>query len=227
MKYSAAGDDSRKGVTFADVPSGQERSPLVKGRGASDIPAVDAVAVPIDHTDVEDYSGCFCMPEAEVCQPDVFFDIKKGWLQHWNPWINFNQLAIRTRYSGFFAFDAFRALAFLWVSNDHLIEGLGQAFTGITSWSKSNSAFRSFTALPYQGVTVFFCISGFLNIYVALRLAKFFKVSIFFPLCIICGVDIVRIYFTNLVSSAKYPYQFVTLYRMIYFVIRPARPCFI
>lgn len=167
MKYSA----------FADLPSEQERAPLIKKELTSDAP--EAGSPPIDQTDVEGKAGCFCAPEQEVCLPENFFDLKKGWLQHWNPYVNFNQLAIRTRYSGFFAFDAFRALAFLWVSNDHLISGLGQAFTGIGSWTNTSSAYRSFALLPYEGVTVFFCISGFLNLYVAIRLAKFFKVSSF------------------------------------------------
>jgi hypothetical protein len=52
---------------------------------------------------------------APSCAPNVFFDTEKGWMRFWNPKMSFGQLAQRTRNSSFYAFDCFRALAFLWV----------------------------------------------------------------------------------------------------------------
>lgn len=101
-------------------------------------------------------------------------DPEKGWLRFWNPALTFRQLTVRDRESSFYAFDAFRALAYLWVSNDHVQEGLMALYSNFHSWSEQNMS-RSYVSSSAEGVTVFFVISGFLNLYVALRISARFK----------------------------------------------------
>lgn len=106
---------------------------------------------------------------------DNFFDPQKGWIKFWNPALTFRQLTVRERNPSFYAFDAFRALAFLWVSNDHVQEGLKILYADFEAWIETQSSSRAYADSSDQGVTVFFVISGFLNLYVALRISDSFQ----------------------------------------------------
>lgn len=90
----------------ADISNVNEAQPLIAPGGIID--------------EVDNDHCC----QAKVCFPDAFWDYEKGWMKFWNPALTWRQLTVRERESSFFAFDAFRALAFLWVQNDHVQEGM-------------------------------------------------------------------------------------------------------
>lgn len=72
-----------------------------------------------------------------------FWDVKNGWMKFWNPKLTFHQLTVRERDDSLFCFDAFRAFAFLWVSNSHVQEAFTLAYdeTSFTNWMlKQNAA---------------------------------------------------------------------------------------
>jgi hypothetical protein len=130
-------------------------------------------------TVVEEEKKCCTAP---VCAPDVFFSPSRGWMQFWSPFLGFSQLTQRTRYDSFYAFDTFRALAYLWVSADHLSEGLSLVYSDFSVFERSSDWFHSVFDDSYNAVTVFFVISGFLNLYVLLRISESFKVTFVFLL---------------------------------------------
>ena len=132
----------------------------------------------IDVDDLDKTSNGLSCCTSTVFNSDVFFNPKTGWMQYFDPVLNMKQLLIRNREGAFYAFDAFRALAFLWVSCAHLTEGLNIAFTDVSDWSTSKASYLCFLTNNVQGITVFFTISGFLNFFVALRIAHSLNVSI-------------------------------------------------
>jgi hypothetical protein len=105
-----------------------------------------------------------------------FFDVKKGWMKFWDPQLSFNQIFVRERDGGLFCFDAFRAWAFLWISNSHMQEGLKKYYdNSYNTWIHNQSP--ALYSTSSNGVTVFFVISGFLNLMVSMSIAKKFKVK--------------------------------------------------
>ncbi len=113
---------------------------------------------------------------APMCAPAVFWDKEEGWLQFWNPHLGLKQVLVRNRDSAFYAFDCMRSLAFFWVCHVRVTEGLGVAYDDIDDYVTSSSVFRFLSA--QQGMTVFFVISGFLNLFTIMRMAAFAGVSI-------------------------------------------------
>jgi hypothetical protein len=44
--------------------------------------------------DAEKYEPCI---KSSACSTDNFFDLEKGWIQYFHPWLNMNQLFFRNR----------------------------------------------------------------------------------------------------------------------------------
>lgn len=162
----------RRSHPAADERHSHEDVPLLASTGADNSSSSSSSERRTPYVDAEkDSRTC----HAPVCWREVFFDPQKGWMKFWNPAVTWRGLTCRERESSFYAFDAFRALAFFWVSNTHLSEGLSELYLDYSSWEAQGD--KSYTIAAAQGVTVFFVISGFLNIYVALRINERFGVS--------------------------------------------------
>jgi hypothetical protein len=132
-----------------------------------------------------------------------FWDTEKGWMQFWNPSLTWKQLTTRDRDGGLFCFDAYRALAFLWVSNSHLQEGMVIFYNNTTTWLVSNTS-KAILSSASNGVTVFMVVSGFLNMMVALSISK------------ILGV---RNFIVNSVKNDYFTHYFSHFCISIYFLI--------
>lgn len=109
-------------------------------------------------------------PYKGLLTAENFFDWEKGVWRFWSLELSWRQLTVRERESGLFCFDTFRALAFLWVTNIHLQNGLQEYYSyEFVTWCRNATEVLSTSS---QGVTVFFVISGFLNLMVAMNVSK-------------------------------------------------------
>eukprot|EP01038_Epipyxis_sp_PR26KG_P009424 gene9424-12698_t len=98
-------------------------------------------------------------------------EVKHQWYHYWDVKKNLSQVFVRERNPDLFAIDAFRAMGFLWIINSHLQEGLATYFLNFEEWIEENIS-KAMVDSSAQGVTVFFVISGFLNIMVTESITK-------------------------------------------------------
>ena len=102
-----------------------------------------------------------------IINPNNMINKSSIWsrLMLWSPLLTYKQLMFRDRETAFYALDAFRAMAYLWVQQVHVQDGLKILFNGdeFVKWlsiqSKSINGYSS-----SNGVTVFFVIRLVLRI---------------------------------------------------------------
>ena len=105
------------------------------------------------------------------CPPESYYKARpaltaRPW-RFWHAWFpspNLKAIFVRDRDSNLNSLDGVRALAYLWVLNDHFYQVFNQAVPGFTAWW---SNYGGITVVEQaekgdQGVTSFFVLSGFL-----------------------------------------------------------------
>ncbi len=96
----------------------------------------------------------------------------------WNWDTIYKDMFVRDRGEELFGLDGLRALAYLWVINIHVEEGLDIYYTSTDvsgAWGSVGASFVAYSA--NMGVVVFFVLSGFLIPMVFMSIAKKNKVS--------------------------------------------------
>ena len=100
----------------------------------------------------------------------------------WNWDTIYKDMFVRERGEELFGLDGLRALAYLWVNNIHVEEGLQTYYSAVdlkSAWGSVGASFVEYSA--DMGVVVFFVLSGFLIPMVFMSIARKNKVSAPFP----------------------------------------------